>query len=171
MFWQSEDGYNRSTANVDSQSAEAAVAAATGLSHTSGVYCSNNTTTGVVIGGHMPANSNLDHSSLSANHSSSSCHATNLLHDTGNKRLHVSNIPFRYRDPDLRVMFEVSVFFYFEHKILLIIADELVSHCSFVQNIDYYSLSENCWIESTYKLFSDHSFSLLMIAIDLLCLF
>ncbi|XP_075238865.1 uncharacterized protein LOC142334592 isoform X2 [Convolutriloba macropyga] len=106
LIKESEDGYNRSTANVDSQSAEAAVAAATGLSHTSGVYCSNNSTTGVVIGGHMPANSNLDHSSLSANHSSSSCHATNLLHDTGNKRLHVSNIPFRYRDPDLRVMFE-----------------------------------------------------------------
>ena len=35
-------------------------------------------------------------------------HHQNLLHDTGNKRLHVSNIPFRYRDPDLRVMFEVS---------------------------------------------------------------
>ncbi|XP_063714949.1 probable serine/threonine-protein kinase DDB_G0282963 isoform X2 [Symsagittifera roscoffensis] len=33
-------------------------------------------------------------------------HHQNLLHDTGNKRLHVSNIPFRYRDPDLRVMFE-----------------------------------------------------------------
>ena len=28
--------------------------------------------------------------------------------DTGSKRLHVSNIPFRYRDYDLKAMFEVS---------------------------------------------------------------
>lgn len=26
------------------------------------------------------------------------------------KRLHVSNIPFRFRDPDLRAMFGVSIF-------------------------------------------------------------
>lgn len=29
------------------------------------------------------------------------------------KRLHVSNIPFRFRDPDLRAMFGVSIFFSF----------------------------------------------------------
>lgn len=29
------------------------------------------------------------------------------------KRLHVSNIPFRFRDPDLRAMFGVSSFFFF----------------------------------------------------------
>lgn len=28
------------------------------------------------------------------------------------KRLHVSNIPFRFRDPDLRTMFGVSIQFY-----------------------------------------------------------
>ena len=32
-----------------------------------------------------------------------------LLHDNGNKRLHVSNIPFRFRDHDLRSMFEVRL--------------------------------------------------------------
>lgn len=29
------------------------------------------------------------------------------------KRLHVSNIPFRFRDPDLRTMFGVSDFFFY----------------------------------------------------------
>lgn len=41
--------------------------------------------------------------STSANFSEQSQH---LLHDNGNKRLHVSNIPFRFRDHDLRSMFE-----------------------------------------------------------------
>lgn len=35
------------------------------------------------------------------------------------KRLHVSNIPFRFRDPDLRAMFGVSffIFFFFVFKL------------------------------------------------------
>ena len=45
--------------------------------------------------------------STSANFSEQSQH---LLHDNGNKRLHVSNIPFRFRDHDLRSMFEVRCF-------------------------------------------------------------
>lgn len=30
---------------------------------------------------------------------------------SGNKRLHVSNIPFRFREPDLRDLFSVSLLF------------------------------------------------------------
>ena len=37
------------------------------------------------------------------------------------KRLHVSNIPFRFRDPDLRNMFGVSLIFVFPILIYLLI--------------------------------------------------
>ncbi|CAF4539270.1 unnamed protein product, partial [Rotaria magnacalcarata] len=41
-------------------------------------------------------------STITPNGSSSSTHSSNATH----KRLHVSNIPFRFRDDDLKAMFE-----------------------------------------------------------------
>ena len=40
--------------------------------------------------------------------SSTSVSADDASKAAGHKRLHVSNIPFRFRDPDLRQMFGVS---------------------------------------------------------------
>lgn len=42
--------------------------------------------------------------------------ATSTLSDSKSqpKRLHVSNIPFRFRDPDLRAMFGVRIWFCFK---------------------------------------------------------
>ena len=47
-------------------------------------------------------------------HGTSAGQNVNKQHpDNTPKRLHVSNIPFRFRDPDLRNMFGVSIFMYF----------------------------------------------------------
>jgi hypothetical protein len=48
--------------------------------------------------------------------------------DNAGRRLHVSNIPFRFRDPDLRAMFSVC-FFSHNHKVRLRRKDFSKIHC------------------------------------------
>ena len=69
--------------------------------------------------------SNADLNSSANNSSNGSSTTTNVINNNGGpllpapnpqttpKRLHVSNIPFRFRDPDLRNMFGVSLKFRF----------------------------------------------------------
>jgi len=44
---------------------------------------------------------------------------------SGNKRLHVSNIPFRFREPDLRDLFSVSFFINGDLLLCLVLYSEI----------------------------------------------
>ena len=69
-------------------------------------------------------------------HGTSAGQNVNKQHpDNTPKRLHVSNIPFRFRDPDLRNMFGVSIFMFFFCVIFVMYSvPNVISHLSKTQS-------------------------------------
>jgi len=83
------------------------------------------------------SNSPQSTSTITPSGSSSSSSST-----SAQKRLHVSNIPFRFRDDDLKAMFEVNIFVLFEWILFVFCFVAIRRNCRYGNHFQW------TWIES-----------------------
>jgi RNA binding protein fox-1 len=98
-----DDLKNTSAASSQSTETSASISANSNTSTNSSTTASNATSTSA----NTDINNNINKAGLEQQQSSTSTSPCSS-HTSVPKRLHVSNIPFRFRDPDLRAMFGVN---------------------------------------------------------------